>query len=252
MTRIAICGACGKMGRFINDVIQGRDDCEVTAGIDKFGSAYDSFEVVKTPGEMKEKPDVIIDFSHPSALGELLSYGLENNVPLVLATTGYNEQELAEIHKAAEQVPVFFTFNMTLGINLMAELAKTAAKVLGGQYDIEIIEKHHNQKIDAPSGTAIMLADAVNSVLEPRYTYVYDRHSVRAKRTKTEIGMHAIRGGTIVGEHEILFAGRDEVISLKHEAHSKQVFAVGAVNAAVFLSGKEAGLYDMSDLLAEV
>ena len=147
---------------------------------------------------------------------------------------------------------MFFTFNMTLGINLMAELAKTAAKVLGGQYDIEIIEKHHNQKIDAPSGTAIMLADAINSVLEPKYTYVYDRHSVRAKRTKTEIGMHAIRGGTIVGEHEILFAGRDEVISLKHEAHSKQVFAVGAVNAAVFLSGKEAGLYDMSDLLAEV
>jgi 4-hydroxy-tetrahydrodipicolinate reductase len=141
---------------------------------------------------------------------------------------------------------------MTLGINLLAELAMKAAKVLGGQYDIEIIEKHHNQKLDAPSGTAIMLADAINSALDTKCKYVYDRHSVRAKRSKNEIGMHSIRGGTIVGEHEILFAGRDEVVSLKHEAHSKQVFAVGAVNAAVFLKDKQAGLYDMSDLLAEI
>ncbi|MBR1562637.1 MAG: 4-hydroxy-tetrahydrodipicolinate reductase [Ruminococcus sp.] len=252
MTRIVICGACGKMGRFINDVIKEREDCEVLAGVDKFGEAYDSFPVVKSVKELSEKPDVIIDFSHPSALGELLEYGLTTGTPLVLATTGYSEDELSQIHKAAEQIPVFFTFNMTLGINLMAELAKKAAKVLGGQYDIEIIEKHHNQKIDAPSGTAIMLADAINSVLDTKCEYVYDRHSVRAKRTKNEIGMHAIRGGTIVGEHEILFAGRDEVITLKHEAHSKQVFAVGAVNAAVFLKDKTAGLYNMSDLLAEV
>ena len=249
MTRIAICGACGKMGRFINDVIQGRDDCEVTAGIDKFGSAYDSFEVVKTPGEMKEKPDVIIDFSHPSALGELLSYGLENNVPMVLATTGYNEQELAEIHKAAEQVPVFFTFNMTLGINLMAELAKTAAKVLGGQYDIEIIEKHHNQKIDAPSGTAIMLADAINSVLEPKYTYVYDRHSVRAKRTKTEIGMHAIRGGTVAGTHEVHFFGTDEELTLTHRATSRQIFVSGAVACAKKLVKAGIGFHSFDELM---
>lgn len=240
------------MGRFINDVIKEREDCEVLAGVDKFGEAYDSFPVVKSVKELSEKPDVIIDFSHPSALGELLEYGLTTGTPLVLATTGYSEDELSQIHKAAEQIPVFFTFNMTLGINLMAELAKKAAKVLGGQYDIEIIEKHHNQKIDAPSGTAIMLADAINSVLDTKCEYVYDRHSVRAKRTKNEIGMHAIRGGTIVGEHEILFAGRDEVITLKHEAHSKQVFAVGAVNAAVFLKDKTAGLYNMSDLLAEV
>ncbi len=252
MTKIVICGACGKMGRFINDVIKGRDDCEAIAGIDKFGDAYDSFPVVKSASELTEKPDVIIDFSHPSALDDLLSYALTNGVPLVLATTGYSEEELAKIHKAAEQVPVFFTFNMTLGINLLAELAMKAAKVLGGQYDIEIIEKHHNQKLDAPSGTAIMLADAINSVLDTKCEYVYDRHSVRAKRSKTEIGMHSIRGGTIVGEHEILFAGRDEVVSLKHEAHSKQVFAVGAVNAAVFLKDKQAGLYDMSDLLAEI
>ena len=227
MTKIAICGACGKMGRFIYDVISERDDCTVSAGIDKFGEAYADFPVVKEPADLPEKPDVI-------------------------ATTGYTEEDTAKIHKASEQIPVFFTFNMTLGINLLANLAKTAAKVLGGQYDIEIIEKHHNQKIDAPSGTAIMLADAINEELDNKYHYVYDRHSVRAKREKTEIGMHSVRGGTIVGEHEIIFAGRDEVISLKHEAHSKQVFAVGAVNAGVFLCGKPAGLYAMSDLLASL
>lgn len=254
MTNIAICGACGKMGRFIYDVISNREDCFVSAGVDKFGEAYADFPVVKEVSELPEKPDVIIDFSHPSALDDLLSYGLSNGVALVLATTGYSEEQLGKIHKAAEQIPVFFTFNMTLGVNLLADLAKKATKVLGGQYDIEIIEKHHNQKIDAPSGTAIMLADAINEELDNKYNYVYDRHSVRAKRTKTEIGMHAVRGGTIVGEHEIIFAGRDEVISLKHEAHSKQVFAVGAVNAAVFLhnGNKGAGLYAMSDLLAEV
>lgn len=253
MTNIAVCGVCGKMGKFIADVISSREDCRITAGIDKFGEAYGDFPVYKEISELTEKPDVIIDFSHPSALDDLLNYGLSNGTPLVLATTGYSEEQVSKIHKAAEQIPVFFTFNMTLGVNLLAELAKTAVKVLGGQYDIEIIEKHHNQKIDAPSGTAIMLANAINEELNNKYNYVYDRHSVRAKRSKTEIGMHAIRGGTIVGEHEIIFAGRDEVISLKHEAHSKQVFAVGAVNAAVFLheSGKETGLYAMSDLLAE-
>lgn len=251
MTNIVVCGVCGKMGRFIVDVISTRDDCKVIAGIDKFGEAYGYFPVYKEISQMSEKPDVIIDFSHPSALDDLLGYGLANGVALVLASTGYSEEQVNKIHKAAEQIPVFFTFNMTLGINLLAELAKTATKVLGDQYDIEIVEKHHNQKIDAPSGTAIMLANAINSELDNKYTYVYDRHSVRAKRSKTEIGMHAIRGGTIVGEHEIIFAGRDEVITLKHEAHSKQVFAVGAVNAAVFLkeNNKSAGLYAMSDLI---
>ena len=251
MTNIAVCGVCGKMGHFINDVISGRDDCRIVAGIDKFGEKYSDFPVYKDITEITEKPDVIIDFSNPSALDGLVKYGLENGTALVLATTGYSEEQVEKIHKTAEQIPVFFTFNMTLGINLMAELARKATKVLGGQYDIEIVEKHHNQKIDAPSGTAIMLADAINEELDNKYNYVYDRHSVRAKRSKTEIGIHSIRGGTIVGEHEIIFAGRDEVISLKHEAHSKQVFAVGAVNAAVFLKGKNAGLYAMSDLLAE-
>ncbi|MGN0634334.1 MAG: 4-hydroxy-tetrahydrodipicolinate reductase [Oscillospiraceae bacterium] len=252
MTNIAICGANGKMGRVIADIIANRDNCTVVAGIDKITDKYGDFEIFPSPAEMNVKPDVIIDFSHPSTLDGLLEYCLSNGVPLVIATTGYSEEQIAKIRKAGESIPVFFTFNMSLGINLLAELAKKAVSVLEGQFDIEIIEKHHNQKIDAPSGTAIMLAETINNTLETKCGYVYDRHSVRAKRTKNEIGIHSVRGGTIVGEHEIIFAGRDEVISLKHEAHSKSVFAVGSVNAAVFLSKKEPGMYDMSDMLAEI
>ena len=252
MTNIAICGACGHMGRVIADIIAGRDDCTVTAGIDKITQQYADFPIVDAPDKLPAKPDVIIDFSHPSTLDGLLGYCLDNGVPLVIATTGYSEEQITQIKKAAESIPVFFTFNMSLGINLLAELAKKAASVLEGQFDIEILEKHHNQKLDAPSGTAIMLADAINDTLSEKCSYVYDRHSVRAKRSKTEIGMHSVRGGTIVGEHEIIFAGRDEVITLKHEAHSKSVFAVGSVNAAIFLSRKPAGLYAMNDMLAEV
>lgn len=250
MTNIAISGACGKMGRVIADIISGRDDCNVTAGIDKVTDESLSFPIFSSADLLEAKPDVIIDFSHPSALDSLLDYCLANGVPIVIATTGYSDEQILQIKKAAESVPVFFTFNMSLGINLLAQLAKKAAIVLDGQFDIEIVEKHHNQKIDAPSGTAIMLGNAINDALKTKCDYVYDRHSVRAKRSKTEIGMHSIRGGTIVGEHEIIFAGRDEVISLKHEAHSKGVFAVGAVNAAVFLKGKSAGLYEMGDMLS--
>ncbi|MBR4554410.1 MAG: 4-hydroxy-tetrahydrodipicolinate reductase [Ruminococcus sp.] len=248
MKNVVIVGACGKMGRVIAEIIEGRSDCQVIAGIDKLdgGAAFPIFHSVN---DLKEKPDVIIDFSHPSSLDDILGYAQANGTAVVIGSTGYSQEQIAQIHKASGQIPIFFTFNMSLGINLMAELAKKAVAVLGGQFDIEIVEKHHNQKLDAPSGTALMLADAINAELDKPYTYVYDRHSVRAKRSKTEIGMHSIRGGTIVGEHEIIFAGRDEVITLKHEAHSKSVFAVGAVNAAVFLSGKPAGLYSMSDML---
>lgn len=251
MINIVICGACGKMGRVIADIISGREDCRTIAGIDKVTQQYSDFPVVSQPSELTEKPDVIIDFSHPSSLDDLLSYCLSNGTALVIGATGYSDEQIAKIKKAAEQIPLFFTFNMSLGINLLADLARRATKILGGQYDIEIVEKHHNQKLDAPSGTAIMLAEAINGELDDRCTYTYDRHSVRAKRGQNEIGMHSIRGGTIVGEHEIIFAGRDEVISLKHEAHSKSVFAVGSVNAAVFLCGKPSGLYAMDDLLKE-
>ncbi len=249
MTRIAITGACGKMGRVIADIIKGRDDCVCCAGIDLCADQYSDFPVYKDVYSLTEKPDVIIDFSHPSALDSLLDYCKINNVPIVVATTGYTDEQIQQIKAAANQIPVFFTFNMSLGINLLVDLAKRATKVLGDQFDIEIVEKHHNQKKDAPSGTAIMIAEAINEELDNKMQYIYDRHSVRKPREKNEIGMHAIRGGTIVGEHDIIFAGRDEVITLSHSAGSKQVFAVGSVNAAIYLSGCEKGLYQMSDLL---
>lgn len=252
MVNIAITGACGKMGRVIADIISARSDCRVCAGVDIVAEQYSDFPVYKNVNELTSKPDVIIDFSHPSALDSLLDYCKINNVPVVVATTGYTDDQIKQIKAASEQIPVFFTFNMSLGINLLVDLAKRATKVLGDQFDIEIVEKHHNLKKDAPSGTAIMIAEAINEELDNKMHYVYDRHSVRKPREKTEIGMHSIRGGTIVGEHDIIFAGRDEVITLSHSAGSKQVFAVGSVNAAVFLSGCEKGLYQMSDLLSEV
>lgn len=249
MVNIAITGAFGHMGRVIAGIIGERSDCSVCAGIDKAGEPYGGFPLVNSVFDLAEKPDVIIDFSHPSALPDLLSYCKMNSVPLVIGTTGYSDEEKAQITAASAQIPVFFTFNMSLGINLLAELAKKAAQVLGGQFDIEIVEKHHNRKKDAPSGTAIMLAEAINEELGNSKRYIYDRHSVRKPREKEEIGMHSIRGGTIVGEHDIIFAGHDEVITLSHQAQSREVFAVGAVNAAVFLAGKPAGLYAMGDLI---
>jgi len=248
-TKILISGASGKMGHAVAAAISGREDCTVCAGVDLYTKQYGEFPIYENFAALEEKPDVIIDFSNPAVLDSLLEYCLTNGVPAVLATTGYSEEQIAKIRKAAESIPVFFSFNMSLGINLLVQLAKKATSILGGQFDIEIVEKHHNQKIDAPSGTALMIADAINDTLNNEYHYVYDRHSKRAKREKTEIGLHAIRGGTIVGEHDIIFAGHDEVITLSHSAASKEVFAVGAVNAAVFLAGQKAGMYDMSALM---
>jgi 4-hydroxy-tetrahydrodipicolinate reductase len=249
MIKIAISGASGKMGRVINKIIKDRDDCETLCGIDIVTDSYDGFPIYKTPSEMPSKPDVIIDFSNPAALDGLLSYSLSTGVPLVLSTTGYTSEQIARIKKSADQIPVFFCFKMSLGINLLVSLCKKAAEVLGSDFDIEIIERHHNQKIDSPSGTAIMLADAICEARKNDMQYVYDRYAKRMKRTKNEIGISAVRGGTIVGEHEVAFCGRDEIITLRHGAYSKEVFAVGAVNAAVYLSDKPAGLYDMTKLI---
>ncbi len=251
MKRIIINGCCGRMGRVIASCILDRGDCTAVAGVDKAGEQYARFPVYTRLSDVKEEADVIIDFSHPSALDGLLDYCREKGTALVAATTGYSPEQIAQIRAAAKEFPVFFSFNMSLGINLLAELAKRATAVLGGQFDIEIVEKHHNQKIDAPSGTALMLADAVNETLDEKCQYVYDRHSQRKKRSRNEIGIHSVRGGTIVGEHEIIFAGRDEVITLAHSAASKEVFAVGAVNAAVYMAGKPAGLYDMGSMLKD-
>lgn len=249
MIQIAICGANGKMGHTVASCIADRDDCKVVAGIDVNTAASSDFPIVATPEELPCVPDVIVDFSNPASLDGLISYGKAHHTPLVLATTGYSDTQIEQIKTASQEIPIFFTFNMSLGINLLVQLAKKAADILGDQFDIEIVEKHHNQKIDAPSGTALMLADAVNETLDNKYHYVYDRHDRREKREKNEIGIHSIRGGTIVGEHDVIFAGNDEVITLSHQAYSKKVFAVGAVNAAVYLHDKPAGLYDMQQLV---
>ncbi|MBQ3550273.1 MAG: 4-hydroxy-tetrahydrodipicolinate reductase [Clostridia bacterium] len=251
MTKIILNGCNGKMGLAVSRLVAERDDCEIVAGVDLKTDIQREFLVFGNINEVKEG-DVIIDFSHPSCLGSLLEYAVTTKTPIVVATTGLSDADIENVKSASKAVPVFFTFNMSLGINLLVELSKTASKVLGDRFDIEIIEKHHNQKIDAPSGTAIMLANAINEVNDGKYVYEYNRQAKREKRDAKEIGIHAIRGGNIVGEHEVIFAGHDEVISLSHSAGSKEVFAAGAVNAAVFISGNKPGLYDMKDLIASI
>lgn len=247
MKKIILSGCGGKMGRVVAGIAANREDCEIVAGIDIRPVAAE-FPVYTSAAECPDA-DVIIDFSHPSCILPLLDHAKARGIPAVICTTGLGEEELAAVNAAAESIPVFFSANMSLGVNLLAELCKKAASVLGADFDVEIVEKHHNQKIDAPSGTALMLADALSSALPHPARYEYDRHSRRCKREKNEIGIHAVRGGTIVGEHEVIFAGRDEILTLSHSAASKEIFAVGAVNAAVFLAGKPAGMYNMGSLV---
>lgn len=249
MTRIIITGANGKMGKVLQSIIANREDCEIVAGVDLNTADNGVFPVYSSIAEVKEAADAVIDFSNPVLLDDLLEYSKATRTPLVIATTGYSDEQKDKITEASKNCPIFFTYNMSMGINLLANLAKKAVEILGNDFDIEIVEKHHNQKIDAPSGTALMLADAICEVTPQPMKYEYDRHSKREKRTKNEIGLHAVRGGTIVGEHEIIFAGRDEIITLSHSARSKEIFAVGAVNAAVYMCGKDAGMYDMKELI---
>lgn len=249
MRSIILSGCNGKMGKVISNSVAERDDCKIVAGIDAMNTASDTFDVYDSINKFSKKADVIIDFSHPSSLDSLLKYAVLSKTPLVVATTGLSNEQVNDIHAAATQVPIFFSANMSLGVNLIQELAAKAAKVLGTSFDIEIVEAHHNQKIDAPSGTALMIANAISKQMATPPTYEFDRHSKRAKREKNEIGIHAVRGGTIVGEHEVIFAGHDEVIKISHSAMSKEIFATGSINAALFLCGKPAGLYSMNDLI---
>lgn len=249
MTKIVICGANGKMGQTIYRCIKDRKDFIVTGGIDLNTQQYADFPIFNSVNELPEKPDAIIDYSHPSCLTSILEYCMTTGTPVVLATTGYSDEQIAEIKKAAAQIPVFFSWNMSLGINLLVQLAKKATAILGNQFDIEIIEKHHNQKIDAPSGTALMIANAINETRNDEMKYTYDRHSQRKKRENNEIGIHAVRGGTIVGVHEVLFAGNDETITISHSAASKTVFAEGSINAAAFVKSQKPGLYDMGSIV---
>lgn len=248
MVSILINGACGKMGRALAEAAAAQG-VSVVAGVDRYAAGATAYyPLYENINDCKLAADVVVDFSRPDALRDLIPYCTQRGMGLVLATTGYSAEELEAIERASQVIPVFKTANMSLGINVMLDLVQKAAKALP-EFDIEIVEKHHNQKIDAPSGTALMLADAVNETLDEKCQYVYDRHSQRKKRSRNEIGIHSVRGGTIVGEHEIIFAGRDEVITLAHSAASKEVFAVGAVNAAVYMAGKPAGLYDMGSML---
>lgn len=249
MIKVILSGINGKLGAVINKVSNERDDIKIVAGVDINETGNEGVPVFTDFTELAVKGDVIIDFSHPSALAGLLDYAVKNGIPAVLATTGYTEEQEAMVKEAAERIPVFRSANFSIGINLLAELAEMCAKVLGNDFDIEIIEAHHNQKLDAPSGTAKTLAAAVEKGLDYEPEYVYERESKRQKREHKEIGMHAIRGGTIVGEHEIMFAGRDEIITISHSARSKEIFATGAVNAAKFLIGKEPGIYSMADMI---
>ena len=237
MLKIILSGCSGKMGGVITDIVSQDDTAQIVAGVDPFFKDGLKYPVHPTFNELPVA-DVIIDFSNPAALDNILEYATKNSVAFVAATTGYTDEQIEKIKAAAKKIPVFFTFNMSIGINLLTTLVKRAASVLGSGFDIEIIEKHHNQKIDAPSGTAIMLASAINETLDNKMIYEYDRHSKREKRSQNEIGIHSVRGGTIVGEHEVIFAGNNEVLSLTHQAFSKSVFAVGAVRAAKFLKGK--------------
>ena len=247
--KIIISGCNGRMGRVVESICEADPDVSVVAGFDVSLESR-AFPVFVSPANFTGEADAVIDFSSPAALDGLLAFALERKVPLVLATTGYSDEQLAQIDEASKRIPIFRSANMSLGINVLLELVKKAAAVLGDSYDIEIVEKHHNRKVDAPSGTALMIADAAARALNFKPEYVYERHSVRQSRDKKEIGISAVRGGTIVGIHEIMFAGRDEIIEIKHTAMSREIFANGAVKAAKFLAGmSKPGMYDMSMLV---
>lgn len=250
MQKIIISGCNGHMGRVVADICATDPQVEVVAGIDILGQPTPNFPVFSSPAACDVEADAVIDFSHPSALAPLLEMCQARNLPVVLATTGYDQAQLDAISEAATHIPVFRSANMSLGVNVLLDLVKKAASVLGLDYDVEIVERHHHRKVDAPSGTALMIADAAASALPYEPEYVYDRHNVRQPRGPHEIGISAVRGGTIVGDHTVIFAGRDEVIELSHHAASREVFASGAVRAAKFLTGVQApGLYDMSYLV---
>ena len=247
MTRILLNGALGKMGQAVEQCVNERDDAIICAGVD-IAEGDRIYPVYSCFVDVKEEADVIVDFSNPLVLDDMLNFAVARGVPVIICTTGFSDEQVAKIKETSRIIPVFYSGNMSLGINMLIHLAAAAAKVLAPSFDIEIVEKHHNQKLDAPSGTALMIADAVAAQKE-KSEFVFDRHSYRKKRDGDEIGIHSVRGGSIVGEHEVIFAGHDEVLSITHQAQSKGVFAAGAVNAAVFIKDKPAGLYDMNDLL---
>lgn len=250
MIKVLMHGCNGKMGQMITGLMKEEEQAVIAAGVDAYTGIPNPYPVFDSIEKCDVDVDVVIDFSNAAALDGLLEYCIEKQVPAVICSTGYSEEQLQKIQEASGKVAILKSANMSLGINLLLKLLKDAANVLApAGYDIELVERHHNQKLDAPSGTALALADSINEARGGEFEYVYDRSQVRQKRAKKEIGISAVRGGTIVGEHEVIFAGTDEVIEFKHTAYSRSVFGKGAVEAAKFLAGKPAGMYDMSDVI---
>lgn len=250
MTKIIMHGCNGKMGQVITGLVKADDHAEIVAGIDSYTGIANEYPVFESIEKCDVDADVVIDFSNAAAIDRLLDYCVEKKMSVVLCTTGLTEEQLQKVEEASKETAVLKSANMSLGINMLMKLLQDATKVLApAGFDIELVEKHHNQKVDAPSGTALALADSVNEALNNEYAYNFDRSKERKKREKKEIGVVSVRGGTIVGEHEVIFAGADEVIEFKHTAYSKAVFGKGAVEAAKFLGGKPAGKYDMSDVI---
>ena len=251
MVKIIMHGCNGHMGQVISDIVAKDPDAEIVAGIDIADQGKNSYPVFTDIDTCRVEADAIIDFSSAKATDKLLEYSAARQIPVVLCSTGLSEEQLAKVEETSKKVAVLKSANMSLGINTLLKLVQDAAKVLAtAGFDMEIVEKHHRLKVDAPSGTALALADSLNEAMDNQYHYVYDRSQKREKRDDKEIGISAVRGGTIVGEHEVIFAGQDEVIEFKHTAYSKAIFGKGAVEAAKFLAGKPAGRYDMSNVIA--
>lgn len=250
MIRVIMHGCNGKMGQIISDLIAADPDVEMAAGIDARDDGHNSYPVFRDIADCDAEADCLIDFSVTAAVDKMLDYCVEHKLPCVLCTTGLSEEQLVKVKEASKRIAILKSANMSLGINLLLKLLKEAAGVLApAGFDMEIVEKHHNLKVDAPSGTALALADSINEEFNNEYEYVYDRSSRREKRPQKEIGISAVRGGTIVGDHDVIFAGSDEVITFSHTAYSKAVFGKGAVQAAKFLAGKDAGMYNMQDVI---
>ena len=250
MVNIVMHGCNGHMGQVITGLVKEDETCQIIAGVDLIDNKENGYPVFESLADCDMSADVIIDFANSIAIDTLLENAVKKQIPIVLCTTGLSDEQLEKVQQASKQIAILRSANMSLGINMLLKLLKEAANVLGNaNFDIEIVEKHHNQKVDAPSGTALALADSINEAMDHQYDYIYDRSHVRQKRGKKELGISAVRGGSIVGEHEVIFAGTDEVIEFKHTAYSKAIFAKGAISAAKFLAGQKPGMYDMSDVI---
>mgnify|MGYP000607434466 FL=1 len=246
MLRVIINGYSGSMGKVLTKCVNEDSELQLVCGASR-DELDVPFKTYLKMSYVEETANVIIDFSHHSTINDVLDYATKTKTPLVIATTGFNKEELGKIKEASSIIPIFHSSNMSLGVNVLVKLVKEAAKALNG-FDIEIIEKHHNKKLDSPSGTAVMIANGIKEVL-PDTECIYGRHGRSEKRSSNEVGIHAIRGGTIVGEHTTIFAGHDEIVEIKHTAQSKDIFAKGAIAAAKFLVNQEAGYYNMNNML---